>query len=100
MAGIQEILTLILLIALLLFIPRLFKKGDPPGKKIKKSLYVSGKMRLAIVLSGAVPLAAGIFFKPWGKDFLVFLTAGVLPVAAGWAGFWIYKGFKSSDVIK
>ena len=97
MAGIQEILTLVLLIALLLFIPRLFKKADPPGRKIKKRLSVSGKMRLAIVLSTALPLAAGIFFKPWRQNFLFFLAAGVLPVVAGWACFWIYKGFQISN---
>lgn len=32
--------------------------------------------------------------KPWEGDIVLFMSVGILPVAAGWAGVWVRDGFK------
>ncbi len=96
MAGIQEVFTLILVITLIIFIPKIFRKEKKIVKKEKAILYFSGKMRLAIVLSATLPIIAGLILKPWQNHFFPFISFGILPVLAGWAGFWIFSGFNKS----
>lgn len=96
MAGIQEVLTLVLLIVGLIFIPRVFKgPGQSSEKKTGDTFSFSGKIRIGIVLSVAFPVVTAIYFKPWHHNILPFLLTGVLPVAVGWAVLWVYKGFQN-----
>ncbi|HKK89801.1 MAG TPA: hypothetical protein VJ936_00225 [Desulfobacteraceae bacterium] len=94
MTGIQEILTLIMIIAGIVVLPRIFGKRDPAGGKKKKNVPLSGKIRMGIVLSILLPAVAALVIKPWQQDLTLFTLLGVLPVAAGWAAFWIRSGFK------
>ncbi|SMC75589.1 hypothetical protein SAMN02746065_10974 [Desulfocicer vacuolatum DSM 3385] len=96
MAGIQEILTIILLITCIIFLPRLFGGGRPSaGKKKAGPISPSGKMRLAIVMSILFPLAMAAVLQPWhGENRLIFLFGGIFPVVMCWAGVWIFQGFK------
>jgi len=97
LAGIQEILTLILLITCIIFLPRLFGGNRPPsaGKKIKTISSASGKLRLAIVVSVLLPLVMVAIFPPWHpENQILFFLGGVLPVIIYWAGVWILQGFR------
>jgi len=95
LAGIQEILTLILLIACIIFLPRLFGGNRSSAKKKAKRLSPSGKLRLAIVLSVVFPLVMAVPLPPWHPENQpMFLLGGILPVALCWAGVWIFRGFR------
>jgi amino acid transporter len=95
LAGIQEILTLILLIACIIFLPRLFGGNKASGRKKAKRLSPSGKLRLAIVLSVVFPLVMAVPLPPWyPENRPLFLLGGILPVVLCWAGVWIFQGFR------
>ena len=96
MTGISEILVLVLLIACILILPRLFKGGEPAQKKSStmKIKKLSTKARVGIVLSIVFPLAMALYLKPWDDHLVSYLSFGVFPVLLVWAMFWILAGKK------
>lgn len=94
LAGIQEILTLLAIILGVIFIPRMMAGGKAEKNVTKKTFHLSGRMRLSIILSIVTPLTAGLVFEPWKHNLTSFILVGILPVAAGWAIYWIMSGFK------
>lgn len=97
MAGIQEILTLLLIIFAIIFIPRMLP-GTNTGKNAKKrKFHLSGRMRISIILSIMTPIIAALVLKPWNHNPIAFISAGIVPVVTGWAIFWIVSGFKKPD---
>ncbi len=103
LAGIQEIFTIIFIIICIFFIPRFFRHTNPQAsynrnRNIRAYLKLSGKMRIAIVCSFMLPIVMLFILKPWkGDDIILFLSFGILPVALGWALFWIKAGFKDDN---
>ena len=95
MAGIQEILILLVIILGIIFIPRIMA-GGKVKKNVKKTFHLSGRMRLSIILSIVTPLATALVFEPWKHNLTAFILTGILPVTAGWAIFWVMSGFKKS----
>lgn len=95
MTGIQEILTLILLIVGLILIPRMLGGGRPKSPRGKTTRFrLDGKWRLAIVASLLFPLGVALRFPPWQPEHTIaFTVVGLLPVILGWAGVWILRGF-------
>lgn len=96
MAGIQEILTLLVIIFGIIFIPRMMASGKTEKKIKKKAFHLSGRMRISIILTIVTPLVAALVFQPWKHNLIAFISTGILPVASGWAIFWIMSGFKKS----
>jgi len=96
LTGIQEILTLVLIIAIIIFIPKIFRQETKSYKKVTSGVYFSWKIRLSIVLSFTLPIISALILKPWQQNILPFISFGIIPVLAGWAGFWIFSGFKKS----
>lgn len=95
LAGIQELLTIGLIILCLFFLPRLFRGTQSNyHKKVRPESKISGKMRLGIVISFLLPVTMIFLFKPWEGDLILFISVGILPVALGWAGLWVKDGFK------
>ena len=94
MAGIQEILTLLLIIIAIVFVPRIIPGGKRGAQTKRKAPRLSGRMRIGITLSIMIPLAAALLLKPWHHNLVGFVSVGIAPVAAGWAIFWIVSGFK------
>lgn len=95
MTGISEILVLVLLIACILILPRLFK-GEP-DKKVSSSKKVknfSAKLRFNIVLTLAWPVSMALYLKPWDDHLILFISYGVAPVIFIWAIIWIMAGKK------
>ncbi len=100
MAGINEILVLILIIAGILILPRLFKPQPAHqsdrisfGDKIKN---LSVKSRAAISLSIVYPIAMALYLTPWSSNLALYLLLGVLPIIIAWALFWILSGSKNA----
>ena len=95
MTGISEILILVLLIACILILPRLFK-GEPVKKtssaKILKRL--PAKIRFSIVLSLIYPMVAALYLKPWNENLIPYISYGIIPVFLAWAFVWIIAGQK------
>lgn len=98
MAGISEILFLLLLIACVLILPGLIRGGGQPTQKAKgaagKINGLSVWFRIAIVLSFAWPVSAAVYTRPWTDSPARFIIIGCLPVVSAWAAAWIFAGFK------
>jgi hypothetical protein len=62
----------------------------------RKPAGLSGALRLALVASVLVPVAAAVYFEPWHGNVRTFVYIGVVPVVAGWSTWWIARGFKDS----
>ena len=95
MTGISEILVLVLLIACILILPRLFKgetvKKASSSKKLKK---LPAKFRFGIVLTLVYPIAMALYIKPWNENIISFISFGIIPVFLVWAIVWIIAGKK------
>ncbi len=88
MTGVSEILVLILLISGILILPRMLK--PPPARKAGNKMgRLSQKKRAAIVISIVLPVACALVIKPWEGHVLMFGAVGLVPVALGWAFYWI-----------
>ena len=106
MSGIQEILVLIIIILGILFLPRILKpggtnpdsqgRGRPPLPIYAKIAAISGRLRLAIVVSILLPFGAALYFEPWHRGIIPFIAIGVGPVALFWGTFWVVSGYKNS----
>ena len=100
LAGIQEILSIGLIIVCIIFLPRLFgtnasKRSPKKEKHSNRVQPISGKLRLAIVFSVLLPAGAALILKPWANgSWLIFIAVGIFPVIMGWAGAWVWRGFK------
>ncbi|MBU8848584.1 MAG: hypothetical protein KOO64_03520 [Desulfobacterales bacterium] len=95
MTGISEILVLVLLIACILILPRLFK-GEPVKKRSssEKLKRLPAKIRFGIVLTLVYPMIMAFYLKPWNENVLSYLSYGVIPVFLVWAVVWIISGRK------
>ena len=92
MSGLQEILLIVLVIAVILFLPRITGRGT--GKASGKSLpSLSGRLRLGVVASIIWLLVWTTYFTPWNGSMLAFALVGLCPVILGWGALWILAGF-------
>ncbi|HCY84560.1 MAG TPA: hypothetical protein DHV36_05430 [Desulfobacteraceae bacterium] len=96
MTGISEVLVLIVLILGILILPRMLKPQPVRSKRPRSAIpnTMGMKMRAGIVSSLLFPVITALVMKPWQKDIILYLIVGVLPVALGWAVFWILRGKK------
>ena len=92
-SGIQEILLLVLVIAIVLFLPKLRStgadrrvQGSPPS--------LAGRLRLAIMASLFWAALMAVFLEPWHGGWLRFLYYGIGPVAASWSIYWVIRGYR------
>ncbi len=95
MSGIQEILLLILLALAIFAVPRLFKRGGRrSGGRTRSGAGLSGRMRLALLLSVAWPLSVGLFRNPLAGSPQAFFYIGIVPVLLAWGLAWVAAGFR------
>ncbi len=96
MTGISEILLLILLIAFIFILPRMFNRES--GKKRADRMFImkklSVKTRGVIVLSVVYPICMSFYLKPWQDNSITFIFYGLFPVFLIWAMVWIISGRK------
>lgn len=96
MTGISEILLLILVIACIFILPRVFQGKSRPKKEDDwvKTKRLPAKTRGGIVASVAYPLLLALYLKPWQGNGLAFVSYGIFPVFLIWALVWIFSGGK------
>ena len=96
MSGLQEILLIILVIAFILFLPRITGRGTTKTSN-KKLQTLSGRMRLAILASVIWLILCATYFKPWRGEILAFTLVGLCPIILGWGTLWVVDGFKKKQ---
>lgn len=97
MAGLNEILILVILAGIILMLPRFFKKAPSAKRKtIINRFQLSVRNRIIVVLSLAWPGVAALYFQPWKENHTDFVTFGVIPVILVWAVLWIMAGKKKT----
>ena len=94
MSGFQEILVIGLILAVVFFLPRAARRSSGRSVGSNQIRPLSGKRRLAVVLSIAWPGAWAVVLRPWETDPTPFLLAGVAPVLLIWGLAWVRAGFK------
>ncbi len=95
MSGVTEILLIVAIVLGVFFLPRMMAKN--PGKDLKPSGHgfsLSGRMRMAILLSFLWPALVALFLKPWNNHWVVFLYVALGPVALSWGICWVWWGFR------
>jgi hypothetical protein len=96
-SGINEIALIAVIAFAIFFIPRMRankRQNITFVQPAKKSLAVSGRLRLAIFLSILWIIAAAFFFEPWNKNIVTFCYIGAGPVLLGWGLSWVAAGYK------
>lgn len=98
-AGIQELLLLVVIALAIFFLPRMAsvnKRSTRPAKiKLVQWPNLSGRQRLAIVVSFFWPAALAIYLAPWQTGWKTYLMLGVGPVILLWGLVWVFAGFKN-----
>lgn len=97
MTGIQEILLLLIVLMIIILLSRTGggRQAYPSSVRISfRGLRIPVKQRLALVLSVFWPLGMAAWLKPWQSDPIQFVYLGVAPVAAVWAGWWVWRGYR------
>lgn len=96
MSGINEILVIVLLILGLLILPRVLpskRQSTTPAPARIAGVRISGKFRLALLLSVLWLFVISVIYVPWQGRWVEFLYAGVGPVIFAWGLFWVLNGF-------
>ncbi len=95
--GTNELFIIVIIIIILFIIPRLSIRpaGRDQIRVVKRPIFLSGQMRVAIVASILWPIGVAVFTEPWNGTWPVFLIIGLTPVIIGWAGRWIIAGYKN-----
>ncbi len=99
MSGFQEILVVSAIVLAVVFLPRVMRPKTRTivaprpfvGKRPTKP--VSGRLRLALLLTVVWPLLAAAYFKPWDAQWIAFFYGGILPVVLLWGIYWVARGY-------
>lgn len=94
--GFNEIAVVALIAFVIFFLPRLKGKRQEIRfvKSTPKSIVLSGRMRLAILVSILWSVGMALFFQPWKDNLSLFLCIGMGPVFLGWGVIWVLVGYR------
>ena len=100
MSGFQEILLILIIILAIFFIPRVMARHTGPPPPLRPAVRrlrrpMSGRLRLAILVSALWPLAALLYLRPWEGGWVRFAAIGGLPLVLCWGLYWVMAGFQS-----
>ena len=91
----QEILVLIVVVLVIFVLPRMIgKRPEPAPVRVVRRPPLTGRMRLAILLTLFWISCFAAILEPWQNDVLPFLYAGLAPVAALWGAAWVWFGYR------
>jgi hypothetical protein len=91
----QEILVLTVVALALFDLPRIIgKRPEPHPVRAVRRPPLTGRIRLAILLTLFWILGAAAILEPWQYDVFPFLYVGLAPVAALWGAAWVWIGYR------
>ena len=97
MSGLSEILLILIIVIVLFFLPRMVSRSAPPVRRpVRQPLMtkITGRWRLAILVSLVWLAATALWFKPWAGATTPFVVIGAAPVVVGWGLVWVVAGFR------
>lgn len=89
----QELLVLIVIALAIFYLPRMMGRRAVP-EPARRRPPLTGRMRLAILISLFWVAGSAAILKPWQNDPLPFLSLGIAPAAAAWGAVWVRFGYK------
>ena len=89
----QELLVLVVIALAIFYLPRMMGRRPAPEPNRRPS-PLTGRMRLAILLTIVWIAVPAALLKPWQGDALPFLSLGLGPAAAAWGAAWVWFGYK------
>jgi hypothetical protein len=89
----QELLVLIVIAMAIFYLPRMMGRGPVP-KPVRRPSPLTGRMRLAILLTVFCIAGSAAVLKPWQGNALPFLSLGLGPAAVAWGTAWVWFGYK------
>ncbi len=92
----QEMLVLIVVALAIFYLPRMMgrRPAPEPARSVHRPAPLTGRMRLAILLTLFWIAGSAAILKPWLDDALPFLSIGLGPAAAAWGAVWVWFGYK------
>jgi hypothetical protein len=90
----QEFLVLIVIALAIFYLPRRLGRKPAPDEDRRPS-PLTGRMRLAILLTVVWIVGAAAVLRPWQGDMLPFLALGLGPAAAAWGSAWVWSGYRN-----
>ena len=89
----QELLVLIVIALAIFYFPRMMGRRPDP-EPARRPSPLTGRMRLAILLTVFWIAGSAAVLTPWQGDALPFLSFGIGPAAAAWGVAWVWFGYK------
>ena len=94
----QEFLVLVVIALAIFFIPRLVGGRPSPGQtRVPPPFHppaLTGRMRLAILITLFWITGSAALLEPWQEDTLPFLFFGLGPATILWGAVWVWFGYR------
>jgi hypothetical protein len=90
---VQEVLLLIVIALALFYVSRLFTRKPTPVRTAPPPV-LTGRLRLAILVTLCWIVGTTMLLKPWEDDPLPFLLIGLAPITLLWGAVWVWFGYK------
>lgn len=105
----QEILVVAAIALAIFFLPRLMgrKSSSEAGQQSASQprfqsradarvlkISLTGRLRLAILITVLWISACAAFFKPWEGNMWIFMVMSLGPAMVFWGGVWVWSGYK------
>ena len=89
----QELLVLAAIALAIFYLPRMMGRRHAPEPALRRS-SLTGRQRLAVLLTLFWIAASATLLKPWEKDPLPFVYLGLGPTTVLWGAFWVWLGYR------
>ena len=97
-SGINEILLVAAIVLAIILIPRITASRNPGRprvpSRVKSGFALSGRQRLAILVSFFWIVFWAVRYEPWQKEWKLFVYIGLGPVLVIWGLFWALQGLR------
>ena len=90
----QEVLVLVVIALAIFYLPRIFGKRPSPTIPERRSPVMTGRMRLAILVTVLWIAGMALFLKPWQDQMVLSLCVTLGPVVVIWGAVWVWFGYK------
>ena len=98
-SGINEILLVAAIVLAIIFIPRMTASRNTGRPRVPSrptpGFALSGRLRLAIIVSLSWVAFWAVYFEPWQKEWKLFIYIGPGPILIIWGTLWVMQGVQS-----